>query len=259
MSATNAYISRRNWMLEDGVAVTCSEADADDMPLENLFDGDANVWARVLDTGFTLSIDLGAARAIRCVLLVRTNFTSSLTRRIKIGSTPGGNDIYDDGSAVSAGVVDSVGQVAIDLGATYTGRYVEIALSDAGLTGGYADAAELWIGAADIMPEMGITYGGQFGGQFRDDVRRAEDGSATAWQRRMLRSWNVSFPVLSASEANALFDLDAVMTGASPVVLMPFAFSDLGRRAVMGLLSEATPVEAAFFDRESKVLRITEV
>lgn len=257
----NCFISSTNW-LESAATPTCTDSAAADLPLANLKDGAGAPPARILDTAFTLSWDLGSARSIRVIAIPRHSLTTGATYRLKLGTTAGAGDVLDTGgSLLSLGVVEGHDTAAIVLSAAYSARYGSLEISDTGNAETYVDLGELWIGAADIAPAVGFDYGAAYGPKFADETARAEDGTPWGFQRRSLRSWRLTFNWLTDAEANQLLDLQRIKTGVLPVVVVPDVthWTDPGRRVLVALLAGGQPLTVGRGRRNAMTLEATEI
>lgn len=167
-----------------------------------------------------LQYDAGSAVPWDCVGLFGLNWTTAATIRIEIGTTAGGNDIYDSGT-ISAGIVPGYKQSVNILPSTQTGRYLKVAIADASNPSSYLVAGLAYLGPL-WSPTRNFAYAQAAGWQDDSTVQTAKGGQKYFIQSPPYRKQTFKLENLTESELWAYAaEMDRLCTIQQNVLFVP--------------------------------------
>jgi hypothetical protein len=233
------------------------------LPASHLLNAELAVVARTTNASTSstqVAIDLGQARVIRAVAIVRHNLSLNATWRVLLGTTSGAGDVYSGTLAawsssafqtalatagVDTGESERDGSLAmIVLPQSYSARHVKVEISDASNADGYVEIGRLFIGGG-VVPQYNASYG------LRDElidlstVTRSESGAPWPVRRRRLRQVRFVLPWLSLDEGELLQEVRRLIGITDEVLYAP----DVGdsfvcnRFGMLGQLEEMSALE----------------
>lgn len=194
------------------------------LPLTNLQDPRLSLVARSSDAlaaSTQFETDLGVARAVRVIALVKHNISTAGTWRVRgssaAGTFSGGPLVYDSGTvnvwptALTAEQVEGMNQIALVVpSAAQSARYWLIEITDTANSNGYVEIARLVI-AGGWQPTINMSVGATLGLE-TDSTRVASDGGAMIHTRKPVRR-TMHFTLADLPEAEQLgsgFDLQRI-------------------------------------------------
>jgi hypothetical protein len=161
---TKALLLAENF--SDSGTVTCADANASypTLRLQKKLIGKKFRTNTVLAANTKLVIDLGSAKNVDAVLLVRHNLTSAATWQIILSTHSDLSSPVKDTGAISAGAVDGWprNDALWIADATYSARYIGINIDDHTNAAGYLEISRLFIGPglqSDYQFDYGSTEG----------------------------------------------------------------------------------------------------
>lgn len=256
------------------------------LPLANLQSRKLTKVARSTDAtnaSTKFRIDHGAPRAQRGFALVNHNLSSAGRWRIRIGTTPGGTDVYDGGWVnvwqmvlinealrwgdpswwAGTGGNEYLGypyQAIQCLDTWYTGRYTDIEIDDTANADGYVQIGRAFVGSG-FMPLVNASYG------LRDRIidlstkQRLESGATVKRKRRRIRGVRLALEGLSQAEADNLHEMQLQLGTVDEVLYVP-DWEDAGhsqRYGYVGEMEEMGELDYPFDRRRALPLSIEEI
>jgi hypothetical protein len=244
-----------------------------DLPLTNLQDESLSLVARSADatTASTqFQVDLGVARAVRVIALVKHNLTTAATVRVRGNSSASfGSPIYDSGTvnawsdtALTAEQVEGLNvSFVLVPSSAQTARYWLIEITDTANPDGYVEFARLVI-AGGWQPTVNMVYPASLAVETAT-VREDSWGGASVYdvrpQRRVQRFTLDDEPELEAL-ANG-FDLQRI-AGLDRQLFFVFDPSDtthMHRRAMLCTVAQISSFDMPFLTRYSSAWELREV
>lgn len=231
-----------------------------------------------------INIDIGSIQALRAIALAAHNLSASASWRIKLGSTAGGNDIYDSGNqAVWAMAFDAEyswedqfwweGYTGSDdytgsphlacwpLPNWYSARYARIEITDTDNAAGYVQIGKLFVGGG-FQPALGAGYGGLSESWIdSSEMITSAAGDESFISRRRLRQAQFQLDHLTASaEFQSLYEMQRRQGLSGEVLFLPepTSIAECQRRGFIGRLSELSAIEHPYYRHRSLALRIKE-
>lgn len=231
----SAWISPKNWLYSENAELTAS-GEAGDLLVSNLkgrygyrmwrddslTEGDPSSWFQV---------DFGSVREVGVLLLLfpRSNLPGSYdlqaafadddTIRHRLDAdTPAAGALLDTG-AVASGVVPGYGYHVHKLATPVSARYWRCDLSAPSRAAlGYVDLARAWAGPV-LQPEVGVDYGATHGWNATNPIVASASGDTDfVGHREAKRSFSMTFSWLTASERDAIEDLEREVTTAGQFI-----------------------------------------
>ncbi len=211
------------------------------LPAANVQDPDRSLVARSSNNSSSstrMDFDFGDLKAIRAIALCGHNLGQADTWRVTLGTTSGGSEVWDS-SAQAAWYLPFTAPeeweapnwwglpfdeyqghpyAAIILAPqAYQARYMRVQLN---VAGSYAQVARLWAG--DVwQPELNAEYGLEHGWVDPSTVDRTLGGGVLTDKRRRYRTARMSFPVLSHTESDAVFEIQRRAATVEELLYLP--------------------------------------
>lgn len=214
--------------MEAGTTITASSALAD-FPATNMHSQSLDESWRSVGTGTAnLDADLGQARKIGAIILVKSNLTSTGTYRARVSnSSTFGSSLFDSGvtlrkryfsdfeiftARTSEFFVDGVPSVdtrkklqrqviIIELPSEVTGRYVRIDLNDSGNPDGYLELGAVYSGRI-LQPNNDLLFNWKI--QRDHIVRNGQAACGQYWSSSVRHKTLVEFSLAPQREADVL-------------------------------------------------------
>ena len=255
------------------------------LPVTNLANRELWKVARSTDATITstkFQVDLGASKTMGYFALANHNLSATATWRVKLGSTAGAADIYDSGALAvwrmtfgnlvewesATWWLGTAGDeylrspypalcVATDV---YSVRYITIEITDTANTDGYVQVGRFFAGGG-VQPTVNAEYGLQDAWRDLSTAASAESGAFWGTVRRRLRSTSFVLPMLTATEATYLHEMQRLLGTTEEVLYLPYP-ADMGesqRYGYLGRLSELSPIDYPYPTTRSLPLRIEEL
>jgi hypothetical protein len=227
-------------------------------PLGNLKDGRLALVARTTSAASassTITVDLGAAKAVRAVGLVAHNISAAGTFTVEgstsssfspVGVTSGAVPAWPAGTVAAdmAGMARPCAAVAVS--GTY--RYWRVTISDAGNAAGYIQLGRLFIGDG-WQPSINYQSGATLGFETDTSFERSLGGAEFASVKPLRRVMRFGLPALPHAEAFGT-GLEVIRRSAThnEVLVIPDSAdaANLARRNFMGRIRQLSPVEQPF-------------
>ena len=255
------------------------------LPVTNL--ANREVWkvARSTDTlpaSTKFNVDIGDQKPLRCFALANHNMSASATWRVTLGSTTGGDDIYDSGwisiwrmafndivewESITwwTGVAGdeylrspyAAMHAAPDI---YTARYLTIEVNDAANVDGYVQIGRLFAGGA-LQPTYNPLYGLQDGMTDLSTTDAAESGARWSTERRRIRNTSFVLGWVTPTEASYMQEMQRSLGTIGEVLYIPYP-ADMGesqRWGYIGRMSELSPIEYPRYRTRSLPIKLEEI
>lgn len=255
------------------------------LPVTNL--ANREVWKVARSTNALLAstkfnVDIGAAKSLRCFALANHNMSASATWRVTLGSTTGGDDIYDSGwisiwrmafndivewESITwwTGVAGdeylrspyAAMHAAPDI---YTARYLTIEVNDAANVDGYVQIGRLFAGGA-LQPTYNPVYGLQDGMTDLSTTDAAESGARWSTERRRIRNTSFVLGWVTPTEASYMQEMQRSLGTIGEVLYIPYP-ADMGesqRWGYIGRMSELSPIEYPYYRTRSLPIKLEEI
>ena len=258
-------------------------------PLTNLQQRLLSLRARSSDAlaaSTQFRVDIGNdTTVIRLLGLARHTMETDATYRITAGTTAGGFDTYDSGTADVWPAVytsfdldweeinwwsgkltaDEVAGYPIsllhDIGLNVVARYWTFYFNDTTNTAGYIEIARLWAGPV-WSPDVNYAYGAQFGWEARDVVEYSLGGVIFSEDRAPARVLRVTLSGLSSIEAyGQVLDAQRRVGTAGELWVMP-EITDTVRyvkRNFFARFRAVDPIAQAFYDLHETSMEMEEL
>ena len=258
------------------------------LPLANLQDRQLTRVARSADTqpaSTTMDVDLGAAKTISLVALLRHNLTQAGRWRVRISNasdfatveydsgwrdiwpavTPFGQGLWGEfqwGGKLDGAEARTYGIGAYDvLAAPVFARHLRLELDDQGNPDGYLQAGRLVVSPA-WRPSRNLSYGWELG--HVDESRRVRSRGGQLYVDPAPKRRRLAFVIEHLSEDEMFgrayeLDRDKGVAGDVLVIVDPGNLAHLHRQAIYGALAETTPIANPAFDRFTKRFVIEEL
>ena len=255
------------------------------LPVTNL--ANREVWkvARSTDTlpaSTKFNVDIGTSKPLRCFALANHNMSASATWRVTLGSTTGGDDIYDSGwisiwrmafndivewESITwwTGVAGdeylrsqyAAMHAAPDI---YTARYLTIEVNDAANVDGYVQIGRRFAGDA-LQPTYNPVYGLQDGMTDLSTTDAAESGAFWGTERRRMRYTSLVLGWVTPTEAQYIQEMQRSLGTLGEVLYIPYP-ADMGesqRWGYIGRMSELSPIEYPHYRTRSLPIKLEEI
>lgn len=232
-------------LLSDGATVTCDQSVASTMALTNLWTQSLVEAARILATSCAITVDLGAAQAIRAVILLTNNVRKTAQWRVSWADSEG--DLTGSpGPAGTTGWVNVTDPLSPVVFPTASYRWWLIEIDDSGNPDGYLDLGRLYLSEGWIP----VLNASSWRLTWEDlSVQRDTRGGQVAVAERSKRR-RVRFELPYQAEDDAWDEAYELLKsrGRSGDVVMVFNHADAARvqqQAVYGLLTEVPSIDHA--------------
>lgn len=255
------------------------------LPVTNL--ANREVWKVARSTNALLAstkfnVDIGDQKSLRCFALANHNMSASATWRVTLGSTTGGDDIYDSGwisiwrmafndivewESITwwTGVAGdeylrspyAAMHAAPDI---YTARYLTIEVNDAANVDGYVQIGRLFAGGA-LQPTYNPVYGLQDGMTDLSTTDAAESGARWSTERRRIRNTSFVLGWVTPTEASYMQEMQRSLGTIGEVLYIPYP-ADMGesqRWGYIGRMSELSPIEYPHYRTRSLPIKLEEI
>lgn len=255
------------------------------LPVTNL--ANREVWKVARSTNALLAstkfnVDIGDQKPLRCFALANHNMSASATWRVTLGSTTGGDDIYDSGwisiwrmafndivewESITwwTGVAGdeylrspyAAMHAAPDI---YTARYLTIEVNDAANVDGYVQIGRLFAGGA-LQPTYNPVYGLQDGMTDLSTTDAAESGARWSTERRRIRNTSFVLGWVTPTEASYVQEMQRSLGTIGEVLYIPYP-ADMGesqRWGYIGRMSELSPIEYPHYRARSLPIKLEEI
>ena len=202
--------------------------------LDNLKNRDTYTLARSANANASstqFDIDLGTTDYnIHSITLHSHNLSANASWRITVGTTAGGDDVYDSGFNSVWSVSFNTDLNQFEQGAYWTdvvndqnarsqfsiistfdntsraNQYIRVEILDTGNTDGYIEIGRLGVWSG-FQPSYNAIYGLQHGWEDQSNVGFAQSGEMNYEKKKAKRTVNMTFDFLNAGEANTLYEL----------------------------------------------------
>ncbi|MEX1107439.1 MAG: hypothetical protein WEC00_00880 [Dongiaceae bacterium] len=211
------------WVNALAQAAITASSEVANLPASNLVSSPhrADRWRSDDASDAWLAFDLGVETELGVIGLFGSNLTAAGEWRVRVGSTPGGDDIHDTG-LVNAGVSIGYGQALLLPDPAPVGRYLTIDLSDAGVSlQGYHEAGFAWAGPF-WSPERNFSFGWPTG--WRDPSEKTRSRGGQVWPDRLpkYRMVELRFEWLNETESrDGFMELQRLAGTTENVVVVP--------------------------------------
>ena len=171
--------------------------------------------------GAYLNLDSGSTSSKwRIVALFRTNFTTSASMVVKLGTSSGAGDVYTSGTI--SGVVAGRNCLLVILDQEYTARYLRIEITDTTNTD-----SQVTVGLAFAGPVEGLTYGPAFGSSLGLQVSQQDAQTIGGQEYPLLNftryGWELQFDAVQDAEVESLVvPLERYASTGENVLFVPF-------------------------------------
>lgn len=287
MATATAALGWPNWVDEAGVTFSGGNWSTT-LPRTNVATTRVAQVARttgVAGADTVLRVDLGAARQVEVIALVRHNLTAAATIRVRAYSDAYVTSVYDSGTVDAFGVQwptdllpaghpnaatrllttaqirDRRWDVNHVPASAVTARYWDITLADGSNADGYVELGRLWMSPL-YQPSINVRYGAQAGLTTEAAVARALSGTRYVEDRPIARTRQVEFGDLPPEEAEAVLgDLARTLGLGGQVYWMddPTATWNRQRTSFLAQLEELPAVVRASFRQGVVALGLEEV
>lgn len=241
------------------------------LPLANLLDRRLSRIARstnALTTSTTFDIDLGVARTVFMLALVKHTITRTATVRWRASNTAGNfASPLHDSTALVVGPVGATDEDMAGINATnvyviasgQSARYWRCDIADTGNAAGRVDIGRVALTGA-WSPTTGMQTGAKLG--FDDSTERlVTDGGAALYRPRAIRrTWDFSVSWLQEAEAFANACKMQRQLGSSGQLLFVFDRSDtyMHERAMLCVMEQLSAIEFSQASYHSLAFRLSE-
>ncbi len=249
----NFLLSYKNWSDQAGVVLSASH-EVSTLPVANLQSPDIlKIW-RAPATTVWARASLGATRAIRVLGLFGLKALADTdTIRWRLGTTPGGAEIYDSG-VVACNRVRRFARSIHCLPASVNASHVQVDLvgTSQSPTPGYLDVGRLWVGDA-WQGTRNFSYGITHAIDDGKSRQVASDGApnSSIYVDPRAAGQVVGFQLEAVTEAEAWDQVTEAMLEAGSkrqVLFVPDPDSAyLNRAAVLGLIEKSDPIKHMAF------------
>ncbi len=247
-------LSYRNWIDQSGAALSASH-EVTTLPVANLANPDIlKLWRSAGSATPWVQADLGQARAIRVLgLFGLAALAGADTVRWRLGTTAGGDEIYDSG-VVACGRVAGYARSVHCLPASLEARHVRVDFGAASQSPspGYVDCGRLWVGDAwqgERNFSYGIAHAIDDGASKQVAAEGAPNSSVYIDPRTVGQT--VSFALEGMTETEAWMhaaEIQRVAGRKRQVLFVPDPDSAwLNRAAVLGQIEKADPIRQMSF------------
>ncbi|WP_157879013.1 hypothetical protein [Pararhodospirillum photometricum] len=260
---------------------------ASTLPLNNAIRGSVSRVARSVNAAATstqFAVDLGRARPIDLIGLIRHNCTPAAQIRVTAGTVPSGADLYDSGWASVwpeiyqtedleweddnwwTGTVDveDIDVTRVDffkvLPGFVSGRYWSVYIDDEGNTSGYVQFGALWLGPT-WTPDVNPSYGASYNWTDPSEVEKTLGGAAVVDERPAYREHSVTFEALTDAEAfGKIEEIQRRLGVSGELVLLPDV-DDIARAHKRNIFCrlKPSPVEFNIYGRQKTSFTFEEV
>lgn len=239
-----------------------------DYPIANLAsDRRGLVWRTAGVSGAQhFIIDLGEAKSVDRVALLRTNLRDTATWQVRAGSTSGGTSsspTHDSGSMAawaSSTLRRERPNSFYKLTSAHSARYWRIDITDTSHPDGYIEACRLVIGTA-FKPANGISYGSGRGIEDFSVIRRTPKGDPSILPGRRYPTASLRLDWIEDSEYEAFLSF-LEESGTSTPLLFHLDTDDATdgmAKMYYGPISRSVPLVYEGYDINSILLDVTTV
>ncbi len=251
--ARHILLGKRNLTDLSAAAFTASH-ESGGLVVENLQTVDVTErWRAGAVSSVSLETDLGAAYDVGLLALINSNITSAATGRVR-GATSQANLTaapgYDSGAGISLWPADTSTAIRgyvniVHIPSTVQSyRWWRWDLDDAGNGDGYLTAGRSVIQEV-VEPDRNFARGAMHGHRDPSVARRSRGGQPTWRTETKSRIRSFELPALTAAEADALDDIDALhgRTLDRAICLQPDDTDRMYRHFMWGPVTELAPFE----------------
>lgn len=209
----------------------------------------SSVWRTPAETtSSAVTVDLGAARTIRCVALLACNLSAAGTARVKLSNVDTASaELYDSTLLDPAGVDATYRAFVHVLPSDVSARYVRLELADGGLD--YLEAGRLVVGSLWI-PDYNYDRNSIEKGAVDDSARElAISGEPWVEGRPVRRRLRFALPRVSMTELATHLDAMGRLAGRKRdvMVIVDPAATSVPQETYWGLMTEAPDASNAGF------------
>ena len=226
--------------------------------------------ANALVASTTFDADLGVARAVRVIAILRHNFSALATIQVRGYSDAGYTSLVWDSTALSVwpeGFPSAENKKRyqddfyIIAPSDQTARYWRTSISDAANPAGYVELARA-VFAPAFKPDVNFIYGASLGLE-TDTSKERSRGGVDYWDRKEpRRTAQFQLKVLVESEAFQIFDMQ-FERGIDREIVFIFDSGDTGvmfkRRAWLATLRQMSAIEFPYANNHSVALEAVEI
>lgn len=275
-SSFGAWFSVTNH-IDDPNTVVIADAEITEAPASNLTQRNADTIYRATgilsgDSEIILDFDFGSSKSIDVLSFMTTRssdpaigdqgstLSGSDTVRHQLGTTSGGNDVYDSG-LLGHGMISGHGIHTHILPSTQSARYWRLRINALShiesAPGGEVDFTRAWAGEVFNF-DINSDYGADIQWQSNSVVIKTERGAEEFIDiGDSFRAVNMTFSGINQSEFNYLLDFDRITSGQQQI-LFGSQKTELGRFSLLGRNSPTGGVTYLSPGRFRKRLRIIE-
>lgn len=234
------------WRFHSDTGTLSGGSWASALPLANLQNPLRSLVARsanVLAASTVIDIDLGQARNLRFLALLKHNLSQTARYEVTAGSTPGGSQAHASGAIqvwvatptldmayedpnwwLGAKSAEEVEGYPIDLihdfGAVIRARYLRLAMEDTSNPAGYIQAARLLVGPL-YSPPVTYALGSKLDWEARSESKVSLGGVRRFDRRTPVRVFRFQLPYLGNSDAfGQMLELRRVASNHGEVMLI---------------------------------------